>query len=338
MGSFNDIYGVKFSTFNDKNGVIDDQYIKSHIIDISKQSLIMATEINDVSNAPATTTLAVAKSNELVNAVYRLSLVEAQLLHFCIAWAREHQLGLTTDKPLRLRVSDFAEKFGLSPNHAYQQAKEALEGLYKRDLTLYSIDPETGLEEITRTRWLTRYSYIDGAGVMSVIFSIDVMKHITRLERAFTSYNLNEIAHFTSYYAVRLYELLMQFKDKGWRTVSIEELRAAFGVAPAEYPRIGDLKRRAVNVAVVQINELSDWKVSYQNHKHGVKITGLTFNIKRKPVKEPAKAKAKFIDDAYVTRHARPGESWTEARLRLQNSWENGINYDQQSDLFEKVV
>lgn len=288
----------------------------------------MSTEIDDVRKAPASSNVAVAKSNELVNAVYRLSLVEAQLLHFCIAWAREHQAGLDANKPLRLRVSDFAETFGLSTNHAYQQAKDALEGLYKRDLTLYAIDADTGLEEVIRTRWLTRYSYVDGAGVMSVIFSIDVMKHITRLERAFTSYNLNEIAHFSSYYAVRLYELLMQFKDKGWRTVSIEDLRDAFGVSPTQYKLIAQFKRNTVDVAVAQINELTEWKVSYQNHKHGVKITGLTFNIKPKSkrIEKPAPL---VPDDAYIARHARPGESWEAARKRLQADIRAGINHDQ---------
>lgn len=295
----------------------------------------MTTDIDEVGNAPASTNVAVAKSNELVNAVYRLSLVEAQLLHFCIAWAREHQTGLDANKPLRLRVTDFAERFGLGDGTAYQQTKDALEGLYKRDITLYATDAETGLEEVIRTRWLSRYSYIDGAGVMSVIFSIDVMKHITRLERAFTSYSLNEIAGFSSYYSVRLYELLMQFKDRGWRTISIEELRTAFGLAPTEYKLMRDFKRRTVDVAVAQINELSEWKVSYQNHKHGVKITGITFNVRRKPAKAPKQAKPLIMDDTYVTRHARPGESWTDARARLQQAWDSGVNYDQQSELFE---
>lgn len=288
----------------------------------------MTTEHDDTHKAPASANVTVAKSNDLVNSVYRLSLVESQLLHFCIAWAREHKTGLDANKPLRLRVTDFAEQFRISQDNAYRQAKEALEGLYKRDLTLYIIDDETGLEEVIRTRWLSRYSYIDGAGMMSVIFSIDVMKHITRLERAFTSYNLSEIANFTSYYAMRLYELLMQFKDKGWRTISIEDLRSALGIGEAEYPRIANLKARAIDVAVAQINEFSEWKVSYQNHKHGVKITGLTFNIKPKS-KRVEKPKPTEPDDAYIQRHARPGESWEAARKRLQSDWKNGQNHDQ---------
>lgn len=288
----------------------------------------MTTKHDYVPKAPASSNVAVAKSNDLINAVYRLSLIEAQLLHFCIAWAREHRLGFSNDTPLRLRVSDFAERFGLGQGTVYQQAKDALEALYQRDITLYDTDLETSKREVVRTRWLSRYSYIDGAGIITVIFSVDVIKHITRLEKAFTSYNLNEIAEFSSYYAVRLYELLMQFKDKGWRTISIEDLRAALGVAPNEYPRIGDLKRRAIDVAIAQINELTEWKVSYQNHKHGVKITGLTFNIKPKS-KRPDKPKPTIPDDAYIERHAHPGESWQAARKRLIADCKAGINHDQ---------
>lgn len=295
----------------------------------------MSAGIDNVRKAPASSNVAVAKSNDLVNAVYRLSLVEAQLLHFCIAWAREHQLGLSTDTPLRLRVTDFAERFGLGEGTAYQQTKDALEALYQRDITLYDTDQQTGKREVIRTRWLSQYSYVDGAGVISVIFTTKVIQHITRLEKAFTSYTLNEISQFSSIYAVRLYELLMQFKDKGWRTISIEDLRAAFGLGQTEYKVMYELKRRTVDVAIEQINELSEWKVSYQNHKHGVRITGLTFNIRKKPVKEAKPPKPQVMDDTYVTRHARPGESWPDARRRLQQAWDSGINYDQQSELFE---
>lgn len=293
-------------------------------------------DTSDITEAPILANVSVTKSNDLVNAVYRLTLVESQLLHFCIAWARERQNGLDANKPLRLHVSDFAVRFGLDPKSAYQQAKEALEGLYKREVSIYEIDAETGRDEFIRTRWLSRYSYIDGAGVMSVIFSIDVIKHITRLERAFTSYRLTEIAPFTSYYAVRLYEILMQFKDKGWRTVSIEDLRTAFGIGKTEYPRFSNLKARAIDVAVAQINQLSQWDVRYQNHKHGVRIIGLTFHIKRKRTEEPPKPEKPKMDKPYVERHARAGESWDDAYARLWAAWQKGINYDEQRELFEK--
>lgn len=294
----------------------------------------MPTKDEFIPESPLTTNVSVAKSNDLINAVYRLSLIEAQLLHFCIAWSREHQLGLSTEKPLRLRVTDFQERFNLGKGTAYQQTKEALEALYQRDITLYEKDDKTGKRETVRTRWMSQYSYIDGAGIITVIFTPKVIQHITRLEKAFTSYNMIEIAGFSSYYAVRLYELLMQFKDKGWRTISIDDLREAFGTAPTQYKLVAQFKRNTVDVAVAQINELTPWKVTYQNHKYGVKITGLTFNIKRKPVKEPKKIPTEVMDDAYITRHARPGESWQDARKRLQAAWDSGTNYDKQNDMF----
>lgn len=295
----------------------------------------MNTEIEYVPKAPATSNVSVVKSNELINALYRLSLVEVQLLHFCIAWAREHQLGLAADKPLLLRVGDFAERFGIRQENAYRQSKDAMEALYKREITILSVDSESRREKATRTRWISEYSYVDGAGVISVIFTPLVIQHITRLEKAFTAYSLNEIANFSSYYAVRLYELLMQFKDRGWRTITIEDLRAAFGLGPTEYQVMRDFKRRTVDIAIEQINEFSEWQVSYTNHKHGVRIMGLTFNVRRKPVKEKKEPKQQTMDDAYIKRHARPGESWDEARNRLQKAWEEGTNYDQQTELFK---
>lgn len=118
----------------------------------------MENSIEYVPKASASSNVSVVKSNELVNALYRLSLVEAQLLHFCIAWAREHQLGLAADRPLRLRVGDFAERFGIRQDNAYRQAKDAMEALFKREITILSVDSETGREKATRTRWISEYS------------------------------------------------------------------------------------------------------------------------------------------------------------------------------------
>jgi len=241
----------------------------------------MMDDMSSMANERGSGRVAAGKPNDILSAFYRLSLREAELLKYCIGWAVKNQLELAADTRLKLSVSDFASTFGMSNGEAYRHLKDVLESLYKRGITLSENDDKPEEREVIRTRWLSQYAYVDAEELISLIFSVDVIKSVEILEKTFVSYRLEEVAQFSSLHALQLYELL-QFKGAGSRTIEIEELREAFGLAPNEYKVMGDFKRRTVDVAVDQINQLTEWEVSYKNHKDGVRITALTFKFRRK--------------------------------------------------------
>ena len=251
----------------------------------------------------------VAKSNRLVEASYRLTLVEQQIVLFAISRSREEQRGLSAEDPITITAASFARQFGSEPGSVYGQLKEALDTLYLRSVTLYDKDPESGKDRVTKHRWISQASYIDGAGTISFVFAIGIIPYITRLETEFTRYRLDEISGMTSAYAVRLYELLVQYATTGSRLVALDWLRDVLQLEN-EYPEISDLKRRVIDVAVLQINARSDLEVSYTQRKRGRQITHLLFNIVRRAEEKPKKI---VVDEAYVKEHADRGESWEEA-------------------------
>ena len=258
----------------------------------------------------------VVKSNRLVEASYRLTLVEQQIILFSICRAREEQRGLTADTPVTITAKDFASQFGTNETKVYGQLKEAMSTLFERHVVIRDIHPESGKPRVTKTRWISTSSYIDGAGAIQIIFAPLVIPYITRLESEFTAYRLEKIGNLSSAHAVRLYELLVQYLSIGRREMEINWLKETLQVTD-EYPRIVDFKKRVTDVAVAQINAHTDITTSYTQRKTGRNVTHLNFKIDAKEVL-PKPVKKPSLTRAYVVKNARPGETYETAVARLR--------------------
>jgi plasmid replication initiation protein len=139
-----------------------------------------------------------------------------------------------------------------------------------------------GTANIT-SRWVSQIAYVDDAAYVELIFAPVVVPLITRLEEEFTRYDIEQISGLTSAYAVRLYEILIQWRTAGKTPViELQEFRKRLGVLDGEYKVMADFKRRVIEVAVTQINEHTDIAVSYEQHKKGRSITGFSFKFKQK--------------------------------------------------------
>lgn len=223
----------------------------------------------------------VVKSNKLVQALQTLSLSETRLLQLAIVDARETGQGLSTDEPLELNALRYAKAFNVSPDAAYLALTEAEDSLFKRQFTITNEDGT-----LTKSRWIQDANYRKGEGRILVTLTRVVIEHVTKIdgfEQYFTSYHLKKTADFKSVYAVRLYELLMQWKSVG-KTPAYElnKFRSQLGIGVNEYTRMEAFKRRVLDIAVDQINEFSDITVKYEQHKKGRSISGFSFSFKLK--------------------------------------------------------
>ena len=236
----------------------------------------------------------VVKSNQLVQAIQTLSLSEARVIQLAIIDARETGKGLTPKHPLELHANRYAQMFEVSPDAAYIALTEAEESLFKRQFTITNDDGT-----LTKSRWIQDANYRKGEGRILVTLTRVVIDHVTRIdgfEQYFTSYHLKKTAHFKSVYAVRLYELLMQWKSVGKTPVyELNKFRNQLGLGVNEYSRMEAFKRRVLDIAVDQINEFSDITVKYEQYKQGRSISGFSFRFKPKhstirsiePTREP---------------------------------------------------
>jgi plasmid replication initiation protein len=224
----------------------------------------------------------VVKSNKLITVIQNLTLSETRLIQLAIVDARQSGKGLNTDKPLRIDALRYAEAFGTTRQNAYMRLKEAEEALFNRRFTF--IDPKDGTP--VKSRWVQQVKYFDDVGAIEVIFTHAVVSEITRIdgyEQFFTSYLLEQTAELNSVYSIRLYELLIQWRNIGKTPLfEINQFREQLGIDANEYPQMNNFKARVLGLAINEINKHTDIVVDYEQHKTGRTITGFTFTFTQK--------------------------------------------------------
>jgi plasmid replication initiation protein len=275
----------------------------------------------------------VYKSNALIEASYRLTPAEQRIMLVCIAQVRRDQ-PITDEVLYDVTVADYAALVGTDSHSTYKELADAALRLKRREVWITERPNGKGAHEETLvTGWVQSIRYRKNEGRVQLRFTKDMLPYLTQLTEQFTRYALSDVAKLTSSHAIRLYELLCQWKGVGQREVEIDWLRDAFQLGD-KYPAIKDFKRRVIDPAVTQINEHSPLWVKWDQRKTGRRVSHLVFTFgdkaSKKP-KTPAKQKrqpktaaspqgALFgIPQAIIEQNAKPGESYDDAALRLLN-------------------
>ena len=225
----------------------------------------------------------VVKDNALINASYNLELTEQLLIMLAIINARESGQGITADSKLEIHASDYAKLFNVSIDASYKALREAVNNLFNRQFSYIAEYKRTGKTGVVRSRWVSRIFYVDDLALLEITFAPDVVPLITRLEEHFTSYQAKQVAHLTSKYATRLYELLIAWREVGKvPQMEISEFRNRLGLLDTEYTAMNNFKSRVLEPSIKQINEHTDITVTYEQHKKGRVISGFSFKLKQK--------------------------------------------------------
>lgn len=218
--------------------------------------------------------LIVVKSNNLVEASYKLTLDEMRILLLTIGKidpsAQNHH------RDFEFTVAEFAERFGVDEKVAYQQVQAAVDKLGGRWAMLEDT-PKVRRKSI----FLTDQTYFKGEGRFQIVLHEKLMPFVSDIKRKFTKYNLEHIAQFSGFHSIRLYEILAQYRSTGWREVSINDLKEWLQVAD-KYDRYNNFNQRVITPSIKEINAKSDLLVSVEPIKRGRSIVALKFTIKTK--------------------------------------------------------
>lgn len=219
----------------------------------------------------------VVKSNQVIEASYQLSTIEQRLVLAAIAHIPKNQ-EVSDEVVYTVGVSDL-QALGVNETTAYRDLKEGLNRLYERSINIM-IDGKS-----IKMRWVQSIQFMDSRGEIGLRFSKDILPFISNLSREFTKYALSDIAGMSSAYAIRIYELITQYKSLGEREIAVTDLRNMLELG-TRYPLFADLKRWVIDTAVNQINDHSPLQVSYEVSKTGRKVSHITFSFKGKKIKD----------------------------------------------------
>lgn len=229
----------------------------------------------------------IVKDNALINASYSLELTEQRIILLAILKARENKTP--HNQELIVTAQSYITAFNVHRNTAYKTLKTACDNLFDRRFS-YQRYSDKGKVEQVKSRWVQSVVYAESDSYIKIKFADEVLPLITMLEKHFTSYELQQVASLKSIHAIRLYELLIQYRTVGKLEISLSDLRLKLGIADGKYPTMNNFKARVLDVGIQQINEHSDITVKYEQVKQGRTITGFKFSFKQK-----AKATAQQI-------------------------------------------
>lgn len=225
----------------------------------------------------------ISKHNKLISASYSLGIPEQRIIFLAIVEARAQKQMIDARGVLQIHASSYQEQFKVEKHTSYDALKSAAKGLFDAHFEYDDIHEKTGDLVHRIVRWVQSVSYIDKTGMIELQFTDAVIPLITRLSEQYTEYDLKQVSELQSEYAIRLYELMMQWKSVGkTNKIATDDLRKKLGVEPEQYQRMSNFKIRVIDHAIKQINSFTDVTADYEQHKTGKAITGFTFTFKQK--------------------------------------------------------
>jgi plasmid replication initiation protein len=217
----------------------------------------------------------VIKSNALVEARYRLSLQESQIILWLLTQIR---LDDEDFKPHKLDIVEFAKLVQVDVDSKYRELRKITRQLMQRVMEIY--EPET--QKLIQVAWLSSAEYEHKKGYASLEFSPKLKPYLLQLKSKFTKIDIIDTLKLKSIYAIRIFELLLQYISVGFREISISDLRAYCGIKETEYADYFDLKRYVIEKAKTEINSKTEYKIDYSEIKESRKFVAIEWTIKKK--------------------------------------------------------
>lgn len=213
--------------------------------------------------------LVVVKANSLIEASYKLTINEIRILALTVGVMDPNSNQQVFD----FTVSDFVREFPeIKLENAYKEIQVAIKKLYDR-----SVRTEDG-NRVSDFRWVSSKTYYKREGRFRISLTNEVMPYLTQIKGQFTRYQLRNISAFNSVYSIRIYELCYQYKLRGGREISLEDLKKWLQVED-KYSAYFDFKKRVVAPAILEINEKSDLFVEFEPIKQGRSVVALRFSF-----------------------------------------------------------
>ena len=248
-------------------------------------------------NKPDSQEIIIKKSNELIEARYRLTIGEQRLILLLASQIRTEDTGFNS---YEIRVSDFAEMFDLGTDKSlYKKVEQAAAELLGKKLFL-----KNDSKNFEATVWLSYVKYVRGSGTIKLRFDDSLKPYLLQLKdtinitdgtRGFTQYQLGAVMNFKSAYSIRLYEVLKMEvwkakkagKNQFEKTFLLDEYRQLLGVEKKSYNLFSAFRIWTIEPPVKEISEQTDLEIFETKYiKEGRKVTGVCFVVLIKDEKQ----------------------------------------------------
>jgi plasmid replication initiation protein len=234
------------------------------------------------------------QSNELIHAKYEMTALQKKILLMLISKIQPDDIDF---KPYRIRARDFLEAAELKSTQIYGKLKIATEGMLSK---VFHIKKPTGMLQITI---LSSAEYFEGRGVMELCFDPKLKPYLLQLREQFTIVPLKQVLGLRSVYAIRIYEMLQQFKNTGFFISKVDDLKYKLNLE-GKYKSYNLFKKNVILQAQKELST-TDMAFSFEEIKEGRKIERIKFKLvppkDMELSREQIQMQAKLINDLGLT-------------------------------------
>lgn len=211
----------------------------------------------------------VTKSNILIEANYKLGVVEQKIILCLASYLNPNDSDFKT---YTLSVKEFHILLGLKGKPKYTELRQITKELMQK---VFEVRIE---KKVIQVAWLSYVAYNESEGTIDIRFDPFLRPYLLELKREFTSYKLKNIVKLKSSYAIRIYELLKQYERLQERTFLLTDLRKMLGVEDI-YPAYGNFKQRVLIPAQKELQKMTDITFEIEEVKIGRKVDKIKFVI-----------------------------------------------------------
>lgn len=224
----------------------------------------------------------IRQHNAITTARYDYSACQLDILFYLLSKIRKED---SASQEYQVYVKDIESMTGRTWN--YQQLREATADMGSR---LFEIKAAHSYKQL----WMfQKVEYMDGQGFFTIKLAEDIKPYLFELKDNFTSYQLHSALKLSSKYAKRIYQLASQWKDIGeTKAYDLEELKIMLklkdpsGKKAEQFERISDFKKFVLDIALRQINEHTEFEISYHLIKEGRSFKSVRFYINSQKPKQ----------------------------------------------------
>lgn len=227
----------------------------------------------------------VVKGNVLIQkSRFELSLPEQKAIAFICSMIKpatfSNQLN---DIPYQLEynfnIRDYCKVCGMdyAGGKNYKDIKSTIKRLADRSMWL-----DDGENEILM-RWLSCVKINKRSEKVQVEIDRTIIPFLFDLREKFTQYQLYNILAMKSAFSIRIYELMKSYVFQKTKTFELNELKNLLMVEEVKsYNRFPDFRRKVLEIAQKEINELTDLDLSFESIIQGRKVVKVKFFINKK--------------------------------------------------------
>ena len=235
--------------------------------------------------------------NRLLHAISHLTLNERRLILFLSPIIRKQLSANPNDKKFMVRVDDFMNEYGLKGGAYYSELEKTVISIQHKVIEFWNYANNGKISSTVRLSWVTRGEYFKDNGCIELQFHDDVIEMLTVFDKAtgnfWTQYQKEWVINLGTYGIIMLEMVLSSLEIKGYYT--IEHLREKFNCTE-NYSKFADFRVWVIDKSIAEIHKYTPIRISYETHKKGRVVTGLTFSYIDTSIKS-VKDKTKNSDD-----------------------------------------